>query len=910
MTDDPLDRPPVHALLADGTTVCIRPVLTADHGRIEGLYEEMSPESLRLRFFTASRRSAVLAADRACAPPHPGYRALLAEGDGRVIGLAEYDTGGEKDGAEISVAVADGLHHRGVGTLLLEHLVSAARAEGITTFTADALSENHEVLRLFADLGLRASRRFEGPEARCTIRLDEDDAYLSAVEARGRAADVASLLPLLRPSTVAVVGTGRTPGSVGRAVLHHLRTGGFTGRLFAVNPHVTSVLGVPSHPCVAALPMTPDLVIVAVPAATVPAVADECGRAGVRALVVVTAGLDHTQGQALLTACRTHGMRLVGPNCLGVSNTEPELSLDATFAAGHPRPGTAGVAVQSGGVGIALLDGLTRLGIGVSSFTSLGDKYDVSGNDMLQWWESDGRTELALLHLESFGNPRAFSRTARRVTRRIPVLTVDAGRTEAGRRAAASHTAAAATRTMTRQALFTQAGVTATRSVGELLETAALFHSQPLPEGSRVAIVTNAGGAGVLTADACAEAGLALVPFTPATVDSLLAVLPDGAAVGNPVDATAAVSEEQLTECVDRLTRCPGVDAVIVALVPTAVAAATGDDLVRAVTAAPGRRSRPVIAVRLEQDRSVRLLPAADGGTVPSYAEPRAAARALAHAAERAAWLARPAGTVPDLDDIESERARAVVEEYLAAHPDGGRLDPRTCADLLACYSVPQIPWAWAESEDDAVLAADRLRGFDGRVVMKAHWPGLLHKTQQHAVHLDLRGDAQVRAAFRDLETRFAGLMTGVVLQPLAARGTELLAGVVQDEVFGPLVLFGLGGTATEVLADHAARLAPLTDRDVHELITAPRCAPLLLGANGSAPVDLAALEELLLRLSRMAADLPQLAEADFNPVLATQGGVTVLDARVRLLPRRPQDPYLRRLRQGGTPCDTTRSAP
>ncbi|MFF3886007.1 GNAT family N-acetyltransferase [Streptomyces sp. NPDC001914] len=914
MTDDLLDRPTVHALLADGTTVRVRPARPADHEQLQGFYEEMSPENLRLRFFGVSRRSAAMAADRACAPARPGYRALLAEVDGRVIGLAEYGTGKDADGdeegcAEISIAVADGLHHRGVGTLLVEHLVSAARAEGITTFTADALSENHEVLRLFADLGLRTARRFEGPEVRCTIHLDQDDTYLSAVEARGRAADVASLLPLMRPSVVAVVGAGRTPGSVGRAVLHQLHSGGFTRRLFAVNPSVTSVLGVPSHPSVAALPVTPDLVIVAVPASAVPAVAEESGKAGVRALVVLTAGLDPMQARALLTACRTYGMRLVGPNCLGISNTDPELSLDATFAAAHPRPGSAGVAVQSGGVGIALLDGLSRLGIGVSSFASLGDKYDVSGNDMLQWWESDGRTDLALLHLESFGNPRAFSRTARRVTRRIPVLTVDAGRTDAGRKAAASHTAAAATRTMTRGALFTQAGVTATRSVGELLETAALLHSQPLPGGSRVAVVTNAGGAGVLAADACAEAGLVLPPFTPAMIDELLAVLPEGAAVGNPVDATAAVSEEQLTECVDRLTRCSGIDAVIVALVPTAVAAATGDDLVRAVTAAPGRRARPVIAVRLEQDRSVRLLSAGDGGTIPSYAEPQAAARALAHAAQRAAWLARPAGTVPALDAIETDRARTVVAEHLSGlsrsglRPgggtagDGGWLDPRTCADLLACYGVPQIPWAWAETEDDAVLAADRLRGFDGRVVMKAHWPGLLHKSQQRAVHLDLRGDAQVRAAFRDLENRFAGLMTGVVVQPLADRGTELFAGVVQDEVFGPLVLFGLGGTATEVLSDHAARLAPLTDRDVHELITSPRCAPLLLGANGNSPVDLEGLEQLLLRLSRMAVDLPQLAEADLNPVLAAPGGVTVLDARVRLLPRSPQDPYLRRLR-------------
>lgn len=897
MTDDAPPRPPVHALLADGTTVCIRPARRSDHDQVQGLYEEMSPENLRLRFFSPSRHSAGLAADRACGTPRPGYRALLAETSGQLIGIAEYDTGGTGDSAEISLAVADGLHHRGVGTLLVEHLVSAARAEGITSFTADALSDNHEVLRLFADLGLRTARRFEGPEVRCTIALDPSDSYLTAVEERGRAADVASLRPLLRPASVAVVGAGRKPGSVGRAILHQIRTGGYTGRLFAVNPGAHAILGVPCYPSVGALPVTPDLVVVAVPAHEVPDVAEECGKAGAGALLVVSAHLTADHADALLAACRTHGMRLVGPNCLGLSNTDPGVRLNATFAADAPRPGTAGVAVQSGGVGIALLDGLSRLGIGVSTFASLGDKYDVSGNDLLQWWESDGRTDLALLHLESFGNPRAFSRTARRVTRRMPVLTVDAGRTDAGRRAAASHTAAAATRTMTRAALFTQAGITATRSCGELLEAAALLHSQPLPAGPRVLIVTNAGGAGVLAADACAEAGLALPAPTPELVDDLLAVLPDGAAVGNPVDATAAVFEDQLAAAVDRITRYGGIDAVLVALVPTAVAVATGDDLVRALTRAQTPRTKPVVAVRLEQTLPVELLPTEGDGTVPAYAEPQAAARALAHAAHRAAWLARPVGTVPDPDGVDTERARALVDSYLDAHADGGWLEPRVCADLMDCYGIRQLPWAWAETEDDAVLAADRLRGADGRVVMKGHWPGLLHKSAQHAVHLDLRGDHQVRAAFRDLETRFSGLLTGVVIQPLAPRGTELFAGVVQDEVFGPLVLFGLGGTATEVLADHAARLAPLTDHDVHDLITAPRCAPLLFGAQGGGPVDLGGLEQLLLRLSRMASDLPQLAEADFNPVLATPEAVTVLDARIRLVPRRPQDPYLRRLR-------------
>ncbi|GGS26276.1 acyl-CoA synthetase [Streptomyces aureoverticillatus] len=904
-----------HALLADGTTVRIRPGGPADHDAVLRLYEGMSPEHLRLRFFVASHRSAEQAAarvsgravpgsSRGVRPGGSGYRALLAEHDGHLIGIAEYeitspdviDTGIVT--ADIALAVNDHWHHRGVGTLLLEHLVSAARAAGITAFTADALAENHEVLKVFADLGLSTARHFDGTEVRCVVQLAQSDSYLTSVDFRGRTAGVASLRPLLRPESVVVIGAGRKPGSVGRAVLRNLCTGGFTGRLFAVNPNAATVLGIHAHPDLAALPQVPELAVLAVPAAQVPAAAEECGKLGVAALLTVSAGLDAAQARALLDTCRAHGMRLVGPNCLGLANTEPDVRLDATFAAAHPQPGTAGVAVQSGGVGIALLSGLARLGVGVSSFVSLGDKYDVSGNDLLQWWECDGRTDLALLHLESFGNPRAFARTARRVTRRMPILTVDAGRTEAGRAAAASHTSAAATPTMTRQALFRQAGITATRSVGELLETAALLHSQPLPAGARVAVVTNAGGVGVLTADACTEAGLTLPPLGTDLVDDVLAVLPEGATATNPVDATAAVSEEQLRACVRLLAASGRVDAVLVALVPTAVAAATGDALVRSLTHTPDRRrDRPVAAVLLDQDLPVRLLPAEEGA-VPAYADPQAAARALAHAAARTRWLAQPSGTVPDLDGVDPARAHTAVETYLDRHPEGGWLGPRECAELLDAYGIRQLPWAWAETEDDAVLAAERLKGPDGLVVLKAHWPGLLHKSQEHALHLDLRGDAQVRAAYRDFEVRFGHLMTGVVVQPLAPRGVELFAGVVQDEIFGPLVLFGHGGTATEVLADHAARLAPLTDHDVHELITSPRCAPLLFGGGGDGPVDLGGVEQLLLRLSRLASDLPQLAEADLNPVLARPERITALDVRVRVLPRRAQDPYLRQLRR------------
>lgn len=821
----------VHALLADGTTVEIRPARPQDRDEVLRMHQELSPEATRLRFFAVSPHYGQEAAERICAPGHPGYRALVAVARGRVIGVAEYTmlptSPGEPVSADIALAVAERRHGQGIGTLLLEHLVHAAREAGISAFTAEALAENHEVLKVFADLGLRTSRHFDGTDVRCTVHLAEDEHYLAAVDRRGRIADVASLRPLLRPRSVAVVGAGRRPGSVGRAVLGNLRSGGFTGALYAVNPHTQVIEGTPAFPSVAALPLVPDLVVLAVPAPTVPEVAEECGTAGVRGLVVLTAGLDTGQAEALFTCCRRSGMRLVGPNCLGIADTADEARLNATFAAHPPLSGCVGVAVQSGGVGIALLERYGRLGVGVSGFVSLGDKYDVSGNDMLQWWEADPRTRLAVLHLESFGNPRAFSRTARRVARTMPVLTVDAGRSDAGRRAAASHTAAAATPTMTRSALFTQAGIIATRSIAELVDTTALVHAQPLPAGSRVAVVSNAGGAGVLAADACVDAGLAVPALDSSLAGALRAVLPPGAATGNPVDTTAAVTADRMRSCVDRLAATAAVDAVLVVLVPTALATGTRDDPLLALTEAPGRRPRPVAAVLLDQEAPVRLLASADDHPVPAYCEPRSAARALAHAARYARWRAEPPGSVPALSGIDHTGAAELVETFLSRHADGGWLDPCACAALLDRYHIPQLPWAWAEDEDTAVAAARHLvEDEHGRVALKAYWPGLVHKSDQGALRLDLEWPDQVRHAYRELRTRFADRMTGVLLQPMARRGVELFAGVAQDEVFGPLVLFGLGGTATELLADHAARLAPLTDRDAHSLLTAPRCAP------------------------------------------------------------------------------------
>jgi acyl-CoA synthetase (NDP forming)/GNAT superfamily N-acetyltransferase len=883
----------VYALLADGTTIEIRPARASDFDAVRDMHAAMSPDNTYLRFFSVTTAAAAREASRICRDPAADHVALLAWLAGDLIGVASYEAGCIPDAAEIAFAVADHVHHRGVATLMLEHLVSAARVRGIRTFTAEVLAENVAMLQVFAAAGLRARAAQADGVTDLAFDLPGGDAdpgwepYLDAVAQRESRADVASLRPLLVPASVAVVGASRRPGAVGRLILRNIVTGGYAGRVYAVNPHASELEGVACAPSPAALPEPVDLAVICVPAPAVLATAEECGKRGVRALIVITSGLDAAGRAALLGCCRRYGIRLVGPNCFGVA--VPGIGLDATFAASHPAEGTAGLAVQSGGVGIALLGQLTRLGIGVSSFVSLGDKCDVSGNDMLLWWEQDPATRLAVLYLESFGNPRKFGRTARHVGARMPVLTVDAGRSEAGQRAAASHTAAPASPVVTRQALFGQAGIVAARDFGELIEAAALLASQPVPAGGRVAIVSNAGGAGVLAADACGDAGLHVAVLDSQVQDRLRRLLPPGAAVTGPVDTTAAVPPDLFRRCLEQVAADEGVDAILALTVPTAVA-----DLASAACCAA--ISKPLALSVLDQAEAVRLRPGGPGGPalVPAYAYPASAARALAHAARYGAWRARVPGRVPGFGDLRADEARALVGGFLERSPDGGWLSPGQAAELLECYGIPLVSTQPVTSEEAAVGAAAQL---GGPVVLKASVPGLVHKTDAGAVQLDLHGPDEVRAGYRALAGRFGAGLSAVLVQPMMAGGTEVIIGVVQEPVFGPLVVFGLGGVATDVLGDRSARLTPLTDTDAAALVRSIRAAPLLLGHRGTPAADLAALADILLRISRLADDLPQVAELDLNPVIARPDGAHVVDTRVRVLPAEPADPYLRRLR-------------
>ncbi len=915
-----------YALLTDGATVEVRPTRPQDFEAVRAMHAAMSPDNMYLRFFSLSPSAAEQEARRVCREPDSEHAALLAWQDGRLAGVGAYELSGKPGVAEVAFAVPDDMHGRGIASVLLEHLVWQARQRGLEAFTAETLAENSAMLRVFADAGLPMKRRIAGDTVELTFPLPGDDDngrlghYLEAVASRESRADVASLRPLLRPRSVAVVGVSRRRATLGRAILHNIVTSGFTGPVYAVNPHAPAMeMEMEGVPCVASvddLPGPVDLAVIAVPPSAVPEVAAQCGRHGVRGLIVISESRG-AAGAELLATCRRYGMRLLGPSCFGV--IMPWIGLDATFTAGHPARGVAGLMVQSGGVGIALLEQMSRLGIGVSSFASAGDKYDVSPTDLLTWWAQDEVTQLAVLYVESFGNPRKFASTARRVAQQMPVLTVIGARSPAGHRAA-SHTAAAATPLVHQEAMFDLAGVIATRSLGELVDTAALLACQPLPAGNRVAIIANAGGAGALAADACADHGLQVVQLGAATQRALRRLLPPAAVVTGPVDTCAVVTTETFRACLEEVAADDGVDALLAVAVPTAfsdVSAAVAEAVI----------SKPLAVAFLDRAESVRRLkrrpvplppsgshadtgpaggpPAAGPAAavidvaaaaitgVPCYADPENAARALDHAVRYRAWRGRQRGKVPELEGLRPDDARALVAGFLAGSPGGGWLPEASAAELVSCYGVPLAATLTAASEQEAAAAAAQL---GGPVVIKAEAEGLVHRTGAGDVRVDLRTPQEVADGYRMLVAGSGLRLQRVLVQPMLEGGVEVMIGVAQEPVFGPLVVFGSGDAATEVPGDHVTRLTPLTDTDAEEMIHAVHATPLLAGGRGTPPADTAALADALLRVSRLADDLPEVSELDLNPVLARPDGIWCVDVRVRISPAEPRDPFLRRL--------------
>ena len=712
-----------------------------------------------------------------------------------------------------------------------------------------------------------------------------DDRSADTVDLEWTAA-VNAMHPFFRPRSVAVIGASRERGTIGAEVLHNLLAYEFNGPVLPVNAKASVVQSIIAYPTVEDVPGPVDLAVISVPRNAVQGVAESCGRKGVRALVVISSGFAEVgadgivRQEALMRTCREHGMRLIGPNCMGILNTEDDVRLNATFAPEPPPTGRVAFMSQSGALGLSIIDHASALGLGLSTFVSVGNKADISGNDLIRYWAQDEHTDVILLYLESFGNPRKFSRIARHVAREKPIVAVKSGRSAAGARASGSHTGALlAASDVTVDALFRQTGVIRTDRLEEMFDVAALLASQPLPRGRRVAILTNAGGPGILCADACEAEKLEIPALSAETQAALRAVLPLEASVGNPVDMIASASADQYREALGIIGRDPHVDAIVVIFIPPLVT--RPEDVARAIVA--GAREfagvKPVLTVFM-QARGVPDELRSSDLHLPSYAFPEDAATALARVARYAEWRARPIEPPVALPDVRREEARALVESASGRSEEW--LGSGDVWKLLTYYGIPVLPQRIVSSVDAVSAAAAEL---GGPVALKAIAPGLLHKTEAGAVRLGL-STADVAAAAREMDSRLrsAGMTPGgFLLQRMASPGVEMIVGVVHDRQFGPVVACGAGGVLVELLKDVSVRLAPLSRRDADEMVRELRSFPLLTGYRGSAPGDVSALVDTILRVSALVEDLPQIAELDLNPVLVHATGVTVVDARLRV---------------------------
>jgi acetyl coenzyme A synthetase (ADP forming)-like protein len=881
------ERGPARAVdvaLRDGSTVRVQPVSVADEARIAAFLHGLSERSRQQRFFSAGANLADQARRKANLDLERDYGLIATAGaSGEIVGHAGY-SGGRSGCAEVAFVIADAYQGRGLATMLLAHLATHARAHGVTTFTAITGADNHGMIDVFRGSGFPVEVRSGMNTVSISLPTELTPEGWERFEQRDRIASVGAVDAILAPQSVAVIGASHRRGTVGAEILHNVVANDFQGVVYPINPTARFVQSMLAYASVGELPSAVDLAVIAVPAAGVLDVARQCGEAGVRGLVVVSAGFAEVGEEGasaqreLLEICRAYGMRIVGPNCIGVLNTAPEVQLDATFIALAPRPGHIGFLSQSGGLGIAIVQAAQRLRIGLSAFVSVGNKVDLSGNDFIQYWEQDPNTNVILLYLESFGNARKFSRVARRVGRTKPIVAVKSGRSAAGARASSSHTGALlASSDVTVDALFRQAGVIRTDTLGELFDVAALLTDQPAPRGRRVVILTNGGGPGILAADACEAAGLEVVELPAKLREELRASLPAEASVANPIDVIATASADHFRGVIETVARAEVADSLIVIYVPTLVTEAR--DVAAGVSAA-ARTITPELTLAsvfmveedLDLQRGERL--------IPRFAFPEDAARALGHAARYGAWREAPAGNIPVFDGLRSVAAAAVIARALGT--GAGWLEAQDVATLLDCYGIPTPAARFAAGAREAAAAAGEL---GGTVALKAIAPGLVHKSDVGAVAIGLR-PAQVQRAATKIATAVAKAgfkVEGFHVQAMAPPGVELIVGVVQDPAFGPLIAAGAGGTSTELLGDLQARLTPLSDIDAHEMIRSLRLFPLLDGYRGAARCDVEALEELLLRVSALVEAHPEVAEMDLNPVVALPDGVLAIDARVRV---------------------------
>jgi len=798
---------------------------------------------------------------------------------------------------EVAMAVDDRLHGKGIGSLLLERLALLAVANGFRRFWAITHAENKLMLDVFRDSGFECRTKMAGQYVEVDLSVIPSETSVTRSELRDRISTTASLRPFFQPRSVAVIGASRNPSNIGTRILNALIRHGFRGRIYPINPKAPSIASIIAYPTVRDLPEAPDLAVIAVPRDAVLDVVDDCAARGTRAVVVITAGFAETgpEGQELqrqlVEKIRGHGMRMVGPNCLGLINPDPAIRLNASFSPIFPDSGRIAFSSQSGALGLAVLSLARERELGISNFVSVGNKADVSGNDLLQYWEEDKQTDVILLYLESFGNPRRFARIAKRISRHKPIVAVKAGRTGAGRRAAGSHTAALAASDVAVEALFHQTGVMRADTLDEMFDLAAALSTQPLPKGRRVAILTNAGGLGILCADTCEASGLTVQELSGPTKNLLKEFLPPAASVMNPVDMIASAGAEHFRRAVEILLAADEVDAIIVLYIDLALANVA--DLAQGVAGgvaagrSKGGAQKPVLACVMAGTDSGKPI-SVDGERVPNYAFPESAARVLGKITAYAEWRNRPEDLIPDFDDIEPRTARAICQGAL--HNQGeGWLSAEDVRKVLSALALPLARGGVCRTGDEAARLAREI-GFP--VAVKLASRRIVHKSEVGGVKLNLESETAVREAFANIQARLLqerklDAMDGVLVQSMIAAGVELMVGVTEDPLFGPLVAFGLGGIHVEILRDVCFRVTPLTDRDAREMVQSIRGYRLLEGYRGHSAADTAAIEELVLRISRLVEEVPEISELDLNPVIALPPGqgCLIVDARIRVAP-------------------------
>ena len=873
-------------VLADGGTVHLRPITPEDADRLRAFHSRLSPETVYNRFFSMVRALPARDVERFTQVDHDERAAVVALLRDQIVGVVRYSRFPGTADAEVAVVVEDAHQGRGLGPLLLEHMEAAARERGIERFTADVLPSNRRMIEVFRSAGFEISREMEDGYVELSFPIQPTAASLQVARAREHRAEAISVARLLSPKAVAVIGASREPGTAGHEVFSALLDHGFEGPAYPVNPDASHVRSVRAYADVRDVPDEIDLAIIAVPAPAVAEVVRACVAKCVRGLVIVSGGFGDggDAGRARLaevvTLARDGGVRLIGPNAMGVVNTDPSVRLHATFAPGFPPTGRVGLFSQSGALAGALVAQARRRDLGISTFVSIGDRADVSGNDLLQYWQQDLRTDVVLMHLQGFGNPRKFARIARGLGRTKPVVALKSGR---GKVDAAV------------DAMFASAGVIRVDTLAQLFDAGQLLAHQPLPAGRRVGIVGNSSALAAIAADACRAADLD-VPTLQEPVRVALRALTGTTETANPVDLGPLAGPDQLEVALRVVAGSGSVDALLVLITPPP--RSSEGALATALLAASRTLGLPVLASYLGHDGVPPALaaagpqpgsgqgddvprPAAAGspgrGSVPSYASPESAALALARAASYAEWKARPQGEAAVLTGLDLGAARRLT----AAHPASGQwLETGSAAELLAAVGIRVWPGERASTLDGALALADRL-GWP--VACKSADERWRSRVDVGAVRLDLNTPDELAAAFAGV-TALVG-SSEVVVQPMATAGVSTVVRLVQDPAVGPLLSLRLGGVVADLLADPTTRTLPLTDTDAAELVRSIRGSSLLLGGDGAPRADIESLEDLLHRVARLGEELPEIAEVLLDPILVGVHGVTVLHAGVRLLP-------------------------